>query len=417
MTRIFRLLAFLSLGLLLGGSASYAFAGYAQLKAPSNVGGSVGARTTSGAASVSGGAMTGGFSVSVAGHVVTVPAVMRFASNAGQVALTTVRGGPAIMIGTAVAGWLMQQGIEYYQGQFMKSGTDPKDKVTAWSNGFSNRTNNGLPVQGSLGAVLALAVQVIANDNCGGSFSNPYYCPQASAYTCTMASSMQAVCNNPNSTYVNLPFSTTVEPTSPKVPATEADFAPLATAPLPDAVAEELAAKGAPLPLQNPEFDPTPQTVPLSDPYPKPGGQPGETVRDLVRVTPAPGETVKIETAKEPVTGPDGEPIPEEEQNPEAVPPEQKDFCIEHPEAMACWESGEPEDSDVEKVTAGSMISPVGIGGGGSCPANKTVNYMGANLVLSFTPICTAAGWINPIVLALAWLSAGYILIGAFKQG
>lgn len=413
MIRAFRLLAYLAIGLLLGGSATFAFAGYAQLKPPANIGGTVGARVSAGAFAANAGNISVGFTTQVAGRTVTVPATMRFAANAGQVIGTAARLNPTALILGSLAAYLLQQGYEMLNGQMVKRVAGPESCLT---NCFYYTARAAT-----------------------GATSPPMPSPQAAV---DWVESLMAV---PYAHFAPLVFYEITE-TSYKVnrmgtiywyqgsvtkgqprpadepltePVTDEDLARL---PVPnDDAAEEAAARGVPVPLQDPQFDPTPQNIPLSNPYPKPGGQPGETVRDSVRVTPAPNEQVKIEPVVEPVTGPNGVPItptnPDGSTNPDAAPEDKPDFCIENPDALACWKEGEPENAELEKVTAGTSITPVNIGGGGSCPASKTVNYMGANLVISFTPICTAAGWINPIVLALAWLSAGFILIGAFKQG
>ena len=417
MIRAIRLLAYLAIGLLLGGSATFAFAGYAQLKAPANIGGTVGNRATAGSFASNNGNVSVGFTTQVAGQNVTMPAIMRFAANAGQFAVTAVRGSPGVLLGTAVLAWLAQEGINYVNGQFVKN-VDPAGQI---GGGFDFSCGS------YVGPITAAAAQTCAAIGGWGTISDIEYIETAPGSPTT-----GYLVRAKSSNYGGGPWGVAIfshRPTCPAgttnngtqcvgaaVPAGQADWDAVAAKPLPEAVKQELAGKGVPLPLQNPEFDPIPQTVPLSNPYPKPGGQPGETVRDVAKVTPAPNETAKIETEVEPVTDSNGDPVVNPTPEP-STPNEQSKFCVENPDALACWKDGEPESAELEKVTAGTSITPVNIGGAGSCPANKTVNYMGANLVLSFSPICTAAGWIRPIVLALAWLSAGFILIGAFKQG
>lgn len=412
MTRAFRLLAFLALGLLLGGSASYAFAGYAQLKPPANIGGTVGARVTAGAFAANAGNISVGYTTQVAGRAVTMPATMRFASNAAQFAIGAIRLNPAALIGSAVAAWLLTVGIEYVNGQFMKTGetVPPTPSQDCYVKAYGDGTVCGSEAYYS---------NVVSGYPSLGPYQQPVVYPTYIKVCRTPPNDHFCFQNNKiSSVPESCPAGTTQNGSQcvgQAVPATEPDWDTVKTSPLPDPVAQELAPKGVPLPLENPQFDPTPQTVPLSNPYPKPGGQPGETVRDVAEVTPAPNETAKIETKVQPVTDANGNPVTPSPTDP--APEEKSDFCLENPDALACWKEGEPENVDLEKVTAGTSITPVTVGGAGSCPAAKSVSYMGANLEISFTPICTAAGWINPIVLALAWLSAGFILIGAFKQG
>ena len=121
MTRIYRLFVRISFLCLLTFSASSSFAGYAQLKPPSSVGGSVGARTTAGQVAANDGQFSQGMTTSVGGKLVTVPATWSFAANAGSFAVAAVRSSPASLIGGAVAAWLLAKGLSYLDGQFQKT--------------------------------------------------------------------------------------------------------------------------------------------------------------------------------------------------------------------------------------------------------------------------------------------------------
>lgn len=420
MTRLFRAFAFLALGLLLGGSASYSFAGYAQLKPPANVGGSVGSRVTAGAVSANAGQFSAGFTTQIAGKTVTMPATMRFASNAAQFAIGAIRLNPTALIGSAVAAWLLTEGIEYVNGQFMKTGeTVP---LTPAQDCYEKAYGMGTVC----GADAYFANVVLGYPSLG-----PYQQPVVTATdikVCRTAPN-EWFCfqnNKMSSVPESCPAGTTPYGEScigEAVPATEPDWDTVKTSPLPDPVAIELAPKGVPLPLENPQFNPDPVKVPLSDPYPKPNGQPGETVKDVAKVTPAPDEKVKIETEVQPVTGPNGVPIPttnpDGSSNPEAAPEEKPDFCIENPDALACWKDGKPEDVDLTKDTKNVAITPQGGWGPdtATCPQpRKHVLKNGYTVQMSWEPVCDGAGMFRPVVLGLAWLAAIYAFMAMYRK-
>ena len=419
MTRLFRAFVFLSLGLLLGGTASYSFAGYAQLKAPANIGGTVGARTTSGSFAANNGNISVGFTTQVAGQTVTMPAVMRLAANAGQFAVSALRLNPAALVGTAVLAYLADKGISYIDGQFMKA----NDSSGQIAGGFEYACG------GYVGPITAAAAQTCAAIGGWGTISEIEYIEQTPGLP-TTAYLIRAKSSNfgggPWGVAVfshrgTCPAGTTMNGTQcvgAAVPAGQADWDAVAASPLPVPVAQELAAKGVPLPLQNPEFDPTPQTVPLSNPYPKPGGQPGETVRDVAKVTPAPNETAKIETQVEPVTDSSGNPIVNPTPDP-TQPTEQSKFCVENPDALACWKEGEPENVDLETDTKNVVITPQGGWGPdtGSCPQpRKHVLKNGYTVQMSWEPVCDGAGMFRPVVLGLAWLAAIYAFLAMHRK-
>jgi hypothetical protein len=53
--------------------------------------------------------------------------------------------------------------------------------------------------------------------------------------------------------------------------------------------------------------------------------------------------------------------------------------------------------------------------GEGTCPADPSVSYLGHSMTIPFHVVCTAAGYIRPIVLLLGLLISGYIISGVRK--
>lgn len=55
--------------------------------------------------------------------------------------------------------------------------------------------------------------------------------------------------------------------------------------------------------------------------------------------------------------------------------------------------------------------------GNGSCPADVPIAISNATFSFSYGPFCTLAGYLRPLVIALAYITAGFILIGASRRG
>jgi len=95
-----------------------------------------------------------------------------------------------------------------------------------------------------------------------------------------------------------------------------------------------------------------------------------------------------------------------------------KDPCDEHPDRVGCVDLGEPTPGNpIPEEKNINVISPVTVGGSGSCPADIVTAFMGQTITIGFDNLCTLASYIKPMVLALAWLSAGLIFVGGIKNG
>lgn len=94
---------------------------------------------------------------------------------------------------------------------------------------------------------------------------------------------------------------------------------------------------------------------------------------------------------------------------------ELKDQCKDNPDRLSCSEFGEVEDSELQTQNSPlpSSLSPVGIATNVSCPADVALPK---GLTFSWAGACEFASAMYPIVLAIAWLSAGMILVGAFRE-
>lgn len=85
--------------------------------------------------------------------------------------------------------------------------------------------------------------------------------------------------------------------------------------------------------------------------------------------------------------------------------------CDKHPNSLGCMDAGSPGGDDAvgSSPIGPNSITPVALGGGGTCPSPITLPR---GQTFSWQPICDFAFGIRPIVLILAWLAAGYIVLG-----
>lgn len=91
--------------------------------------------------------------------------------------------------------------------------------------------------------------------------------------------------------------------------------------------------------------------------------------------------------------------------------------CALNPYSLGCASlSGSvPEEAVSTSARDISALSPVQIGGPGECPAPLTATVAGMHVELPFDLLCEYATTLRPLVLALAWLSAGILFIGGVR--
>lgn len=103
---------------------------------------------------------------------------------------------------------------------------------------------------------------------------------------------------------------------------------------------------------------------------------------------------------------------------PEAPPAEdQPGLCDQFPDVVACWTSGTvPEAETVAEETIDVTLTPTSMpGGAGYCPADIPIVVAGKSFAISWGTVCQFATGVNPIVIALAWISAGFLLFGSVR--
>ena len=62
------------------------------------------------------------------------------------------------------------------------------------------------------------------------------------------------------------------------------------------------------------------------------------------------------------------------------------------------------------------LFQKVSVGGGaGACPNDLVVAFFGFSYVVSYDLVCRYATGIHFVVVALAWVSAGWVMFGSLK--
>ena len=89
---------------------------------------------------------------------------------------------------------------------------------------------------------------------------------------------------------------------------------------------------------------------------------------------------------------------------------DQSAYCKENPNAVSCLSAGEvsEEGALTEQAAGVSSITLVSIASNETCPSPITLPVG----QISWQPICDAASWLKPLILAFAWLAAGLIVLG-----
>ncbi|OWG16903.1 hypothetical protein KDK82_0364 [Delftia sp. K82] len=407
-------------------------AGYAQLAppvgwSPTSVGGSAGTFNLGNAAngsSLVGNTVRTTASLNVGGRAISVPASMRFASNApkflaGRVGASLALGGSAALTGglSVAAALLLPIAVEWWQQtEFEWDGNKwlQKKKVL---NGFW-RDTWGYGEYGTANAacnarLTGVYAEVLPSNP---SLAYCYYGPGQVAGSVTRVGEEVVEVK--------------VVPYEPKV--REA----LETAPLPEklpgiipldypidlpVINPSPAMQPQPLfvptgnPVQNPNYDPSAAPGPNNSPYLQPG----------IRVVPSPAPgapwQVDLQPINRPVDSPNPDPNPKPDPNPsDGDKPSEKDpgLCDMYPDILACKKLGDIEVKELPKKTIPLRIDKQNVGPeNGSCPAPRQFEIMGQSMAFQWDLLCDFATGIRPILIGFAWLSAALAFVGLTRRG
>lgn len=141
----------------------------------------------------------------------------------------------------------------------------------------------------------------------------------------------------------------------------------------------------------------------------------GSTTTTTVEADTATGEQTTTTTT----TQPDGSSTSSTVTEP--IPGTSDPFCVANPTHETCRKDDIPWGDIPGAETLPELGIPVStsysvIGGEGSCPADASVSFMGQQLTWSYSPLCTFAQAVRPILIGLAWLGFGFIVLGAVRS-
>lgn len=317
----------------------------------------------------------------VAGRQVTMSATMRMAANAGQYALGAMRLNPWGIAGTLAAGWLLQQGLEYLNGQWMKQDLS----------GHGYMTWDAYPCGPGDWASVSACIEA-RYPNAGASWW------QSSANVwCWQEGGVAFAC------------ATGTNPGTSTIPATQGDWDALPD-PLPSVATELPSAPYMPdgVPVTAPEY--APQDIPLGEPYPMPDGS---TVQDRVSIAPQPNGQVSIVTYNVTVNDAQGNPVTNP--TPTPTPDQPPDLCQLHPDSVACMTSGGPPTftpptdggapADPSIVAAGGAIDwhQHFLDEGSACGlADIPYTVMNQNFTIPLSALCQYLPILKAVVIFLA---------------
>lgn len=373
-------------------------------------------KLTGGSGGFAGGTYSRTGTVVINGKTVPIPGSLKPSSGMGNIIKNALKLNPYKIAGTLAAGWLIDQGLQWMEDtqQWVKSSpaSGPVEgkywRVVYRDNACATEGTN-CTFDGAKSAYVA----TFKTFNAANNPSNEYWGPAVATGDPTLFLVDFYYQENGVGSYIKEQvsfYSYGAAPDEVK-PMTDAEW---------DALADPMPTVGAEAPLapylpegvtivEPPAY--TPQTVTVGAPYTKPDGS---TAQPMAKISPAGDGQVTTDTYEQPLTNPDGTPVPADapinDIKEEPAPP--KDPCIENPGRLGCMEAGTDEfamPKSTVDFTFTPEASPIGAG---SCPA--PINVLGHTI--SYQPACDAMGMIRALIIAMSSLMAAYILIGAFKS-
>lgn len=421
-------------------------AGYAQLAPPSGWSGGGGAAATfsypsaANAATLTESTVRTNASLNVGGRAVQVPASMRLAANAPRIAAAAIYLHPGLRAAAAVATWIGAAGLAYNVATGLWEHVDSSYPV---SDGFywtcTGCGNHLTPID----AARKLAQNLSANmnttytvDSCtlvnGGAWAEcvMFYGPNNYKTTYTVQRNHSSDC--PSGWFITPAGCVS---SAPSRVVTKEEFEQL----VPDARPMPLELPGVvwpakwpvevpeiqPMfiptgnPVKNPAYDPAKPTSPENQPWLQPG----------VKLSPAPTTSspwnVDLQPVNRPVDSPNPnpdpvvDPVPNPDGSGDADKPrdpekDQRDICEKYPDILACQKM-EVEDDNLKlpvKDVDFSFTPESGFAGNAVCPPDTVVTVSGYTVAVPWSKFCDSLEMIRPMMLAMAWLMAAFILIG-----
>lgn len=368
-------------------------------------------KLTGGSGGFSGGTYSRTGTVMINGKTVPIPGSLKPSTGMGAIVKNALKLNPYKIAGTLAAGWLIDQGLQWMDDskQWVKSAPAGYPYGSLWYGGdqfgpCGSTTGTGCGLEAAVNAAYLQNQPTWPKDYCnylGGTGTRQYEC----GYT---YSNSYGTGTNTTIIYV---YEKGPAPATP-VPMTDADW---------NALADPMPTVGAELPTADylPEgvtiVEPPayiPQTVTVGAPYTKADGS---TAQPMAKISPAGDGQVTIDTFEQPLTNPDATPVPTGTPTTDTKedPPPPKDPCIENPQRLGCVDIGEaPADPEINKTPTPLTFNPLNMGGNATCPATEFLTIGGAQMEVNYGVACGYASGLRPIVVAVAFLSALYIIFG-----
>lgn len=335
----------------------------------------------------------------IGGKALSIPAKVPLAAGAGAIAKTAMRANPALLAGTLALPWLIEQGLEYANGwQVVTVEDGPTSAEIAACPGMPLYTGGGGTYCNDVaraacpGETQIWSVQWFSGGTPQRTNGEADCYPsriKKPVWVCNAANCVAAQSGTRPATdtdWDNLP-----DPTSTVAPE-------LPTAPY-------MGEKGAP--VGKPEY--TSGNYPLGSPYKAPDGTTVQPMASVTNVTNT--NTVNVSTYNITTHNADGTPT----NNPTPTPTDEKpDECEAHPDTVGCTKLGELPTAEVlPRSDVPITFNPVEIAENATCPAPSTVAAFGQSFALEYDSACTYATGLKPVVIAVAYLTALFIIFGA----
>ncbi len=429
----------LTLALFLCLGITAANAGYAQATPPKgwSAGGFNGGVAANGATYYPGGVRTSA-SINVGGRSVTLPASMRFASNAPRFAASAIYLHPGLRTAAAIATWLGIAGLVYDATSGLWQDTNQQDGFLSpgvyycahpnnlHGNHFCNISTNLKfgSIKPAVDHLYNLCVKLIRpNDilDCRVEYENKRNMYKYGNEWIGRYPGEDKSC--PAGWYVTP--AGCVQGQSVKTIESEEEFLErLVPHPMPEEVPKHIP---EPLPVEIPVIDPVfvptgnPRPNPVYDPSAEPSPENQPWIQPGTKIQPAPTPRspwqVDLQPVNRPTSSPDPkpdisiEPKPDNDNpptNPPGETPVTPGLCDQYPDILACAKLEEPEEKLPEVKISEEFQFMDGFYSSATCPVFPQIHMLPG---LSWQPFCDQLARIRPLVLAFAWLSAVMIIL------
>ena len=409
-------------------SAGSAHALYVQATPPAgwSAGGGAGGSVTGSKMAINSMFSTGSVSTSASlnmgGRNVSLPASLRFASNAPRVAAAAVMLHPGLRTAASIAGWLGLASLAYdpLSGLWTKpDSTYPQSDGYEWTNGTT--------VTSQPDTLCPSRVNGYDFSHISFNVDKAYCNYKIGSGTGVGGPTLYRQASSCPSGWYQTPAGCVQTP-PPKTVTQEEAIEELTKHPMPAEVPRHIP---EPLPVEQPNIQPV--FIPTGDPVKNPNFNPSEApspsnppqVQPGVDVKPAPTPSSPWQVETTPVNRPvedpsappvrDPQPLPDTGGGPsgnEPKDPDKTDFCEKYPTVIACQElKHEDDDTKLPEKAIDLDFNPIpGFQGVKSCPAFPNIGNALGGRQISWQPFCDQLVAISNILLAVAWLYAALIL-------